>query len=192
MTRADALVRHDPVGIPRLAPSDAGTSASRSLSERTGTVVGARMRRWTPACGRASTVPIGTPRGGRGTGPAHAAPKVDQRPVGQAGPAGIEPSGCLRPDLGCADSSARSGTQLSRMPQCIEASRPVAVRPVAVGQSSCVVHLCPWTETPTPVQTRLVGDGSTYRRRVFVEDARGDGSYLRATWHPDRRARPSW
>jgi hypothetical protein len=24
-------------------------------------------------------------------------------------------------------------------------------------------------------------------RRVFVEDARGDGKFLRMTWHPDRR-----
>ena len=33
-----------------------------------------------------------------------------------------------------------------------------------------------------------MGDGDGRRRRVFVEDARGDGSYLRATWHPERRA----
>jgi hypothetical protein len=25
------------------------------------------------------------------------------------------------------------------------------------------------------------------RRRVFIEDVRGGGSYLRATWHPERR-----
>ena len=40
----------------------------------------------------------------------------------------------------------------------------------------------------TPVQTPPMADGATYRRRVFVQDARGDGSYLRATWHPERRA----
>ena len=28
---------------------------------------------------------------------------------------------------------------------------------------------------------------SKRRRRVFVEDARRDGAYLRATWHPDGR-----
>ncbi|MGH9192859.1 MAG: hypothetical protein ACRDZ0_10375 [Acidimicrobiales bacterium] len=33
-----------------------------------------------------------------------------------------------------------------------------------------------------------MGDGATYRRRVFIEDARGDGSYLRTTWHADRKA----
>lgn len=33
-----------------------------------------------------------------------------------------------------------------------------------------------------------MGDGATYRRRVLIEDARRDGSYLRTTWHADRRA----
>jgi hypothetical protein len=28
---------------------------------------------------------------------------------------------------------------------------------------------------------------STRRRRVFVEDARREGAYLRMTWHPDGR-----
>lgn len=32
-----------------------------------------------------------------------------------------------------------------------------------------------------------MGMRSTKRHRVFVEDARGNGSYLRATWHPERR-----
>jgi hypothetical protein len=39
-----------------------------------------------------------------------------------------------------------------------------------------------------PVQTPPMGDGATYRRRALIQDARGDGSYLRATWHPERRA----
>lgn len=38
------------------------------------------------------------------------------------------------------------------------------------------------------MHTRSMGDGSTYRRRVFIEDARRDGSYLRATWHAERQA----
>jgi hypothetical protein len=33
-----------------------------------------------------------------------------------------------------------------------------------------------------------MGDAPTHPRRVLIEDARGDGSYLRTTWHPDRRA----
>jgi hypothetical protein len=33
-----------------------------------------------------------------------------------------------------------------------------------------------------------MGDGATYRRRVLIEDARGDGNYLRTTWHAERRA----
>jgi hypothetical protein len=33
-----------------------------------------------------------------------------------------------------------------------------------------------------------MGDGATHRRRVFIQDARGDDTYLRATWHPERRA----
>jgi hypothetical protein len=33
-----------------------------------------------------------------------------------------------------------------------------------------------------------MGDATTYRRRVLIEDARGDGSYLRTTWHAERRA----
>jgi hypothetical protein len=31
-------------------------------------------------------------------------------------------------------------------------------------------------------------DAATEVTRAFVQDARGDGSYLRATWHPERRA----
>jgi hypothetical protein len=32
-----------------------------------------------------------------------------------------------------------------------------------------------------------MGEPGHKRHRVFVEDARGNGSYLRATWHPERR-----
>jgi hypothetical protein len=32
-----------------------------------------------------------------------------------------------------------------------------------------------------------MGDRSHKRRRVFVEDSRHNGGYLRATWHPGRR-----
>ena len=32
-----------------------------------------------------------------------------------------------------------------------------------------------------------MGDRPTKRHRVFVEDARRNGGYLRATWHPERR-----
>jgi hypothetical protein len=32
-----------------------------------------------------------------------------------------------------------------------------------------------------------VGERSSKRHRVFVEDSRRNGSYLRATWHPERR-----
>lgn len=32
-----------------------------------------------------------------------------------------------------------------------------------------------------------MGDRSHKRRRVFVEDIRHNGGYLRATWHPERR-----
>jgi hypothetical protein len=32
-----------------------------------------------------------------------------------------------------------------------------------------------------------MGDRRHTRHRVFVEDARGQGGYLRATWHPERR-----
>lgn len=32
-----------------------------------------------------------------------------------------------------------------------------------------------------------MGERSSKRHRVFVEDARHNGSYLRATWHPERR-----
>jgi hypothetical protein len=32
-----------------------------------------------------------------------------------------------------------------------------------------------------------MGERSAKRHRVFIEDARHNGSYLRATWHPDRR-----
>jgi hypothetical protein len=38
------------------------------------------------------------------------------------------------------------------------------------------------------MHTRIMGDAATYRRRVFIEDARRDGSYLRTTWHADRKA----
>jgi hypothetical protein len=33
-----------------------------------------------------------------------------------------------------------------------------------------------------------MGDGPAFRRRVLIEDARRDGSYLRTTWHAERRA----
>ena len=33
-----------------------------------------------------------------------------------------------------------------------------------------------------------MGDGSAFRRRVLIEDARRDGSYLRTTWHAERHA----
>jgi hypothetical protein len=33
-----------------------------------------------------------------------------------------------------------------------------------------------------------MGDGTTFRRRVLIEDARHDGSYLRTTWHAERQA----
>jgi hypothetical protein len=33
-----------------------------------------------------------------------------------------------------------------------------------------------------------MGDGPVSRRRVLIEDARRDGSYLRTTWHAERRA----
>ena len=33
-----------------------------------------------------------------------------------------------------------------------------------------------------------MGDGPVFRRRVLIEDARRDGSYLRTTWHAERRA----
>jgi hypothetical protein len=32
-----------------------------------------------------------------------------------------------------------------------------------------------------------MGERSSKRHRVFLEDARRNGSYLRATWHPERR-----
>ena len=38
------------------------------------------------------------------------------------------------------------------------------------------------------MHTRTMGDGATYRRRVLIEDARRDGTYLRTTWHPERQA----
>ncbi len=38
-----------------------------------------------------------------------------------------------------------------------------------------------------PMHTRPMGKRSTKRHRVFIEDARRNGSYLRATWHPERR-----
>lgn len=37
------------------------------------------------------------------------------------------------------------------------------------------------------MHTPCMGERSTKRHRVFIEDARRNGSYLRATWHPDRR-----
>ena len=33
-----------------------------------------------------------------------------------------------------------------------------------------------------------MGDGPAFRRRVLIEDARRDGSYLRTTWHAERHA----
>ncbi len=33
----------------------------------------------------------------------------------------------------------------------------------------------------------MVGDGGAARTRVFVEDARGNGQFLRATWHRDQQ-----
>ncbi|MGH9287660.1 MAG: hypothetical protein ACRD0V_05085 [Acidimicrobiales bacterium] len=38
------------------------------------------------------------------------------------------------------------------------------------------------------MHTRTMGEGAMYRRRVLIEDVRRDGTYLRATWHPERRA----
>ncbi len=38
------------------------------------------------------------------------------------------------------------------------------------------------------MHTRGMGDATTFGRRVLIEDARGDGSYLRTTWHAERRA----
>jgi len=41
---------------------------------------------------------------------------------------------------------------------------------------------------PAGVQTRGVGEGPvqrSVRRRLFVEDSRKNGTYLRATWHPE-------
>jgi hypothetical protein len=32
-----------------------------------------------------------------------------------------------------------------------------------------------------------MGDRPAKRHRVFIEDARRNGAYLRATWHPERR-----
>ena len=37
------------------------------------------------------------------------------------------------------------------------------------------------------MHTPCMGERSTKRHRVFIEDARRNGSYLRATWHPERR-----
>jgi hypothetical protein len=31
-----------------------------------------------------------------------------------------------------------------------------------------------------------MGDGTAFARRVLIEDARRDGTYLRTTWHGDR------
>ena len=33
-----------------------------------------------------------------------------------------------------------------------------------------------------------MGDQPAFRRRVLIEDTRHDGSYLRTTWHAERRA----
>jgi hypothetical protein len=33
----------------------------------------------------------------------------------------------------------------------------------------------------------MTGDGAVGRRRVFVEDARRNGQFLRVTWHGDRQ-----
>jgi hypothetical protein len=41
---------------------------------------------------------------------------------------------------------------------------------------------------PVRMHTRTMGDGTAIRRRVLIEDARRDGSYLRTTWHAERRA----
>jgi hypothetical protein len=38
------------------------------------------------------------------------------------------------------------------------------------------------------MHTRTMGDGTAIRRRVLIEDARRHGSYLRTTWHAERRA----
>jgi len=38
------------------------------------------------------------------------------------------------------------------------------------------------------MHTRIMGDAATHRRRVFIEDARRDGTYLRTTWHAERQA----
>lgn len=32
-----------------------------------------------------------------------------------------------------------------------------------------------------------MGDGTAFARRVLIEDARRDGTYLRTTWHGDRQ-----
>jgi hypothetical protein len=41
---------------------------------------------------------------------------------------------------------------------------------------------------PAPMHTRTMGDQPAFRRRVLIEDTRHDGSYLRTTWHAERRA----
>jgi hypothetical protein len=38
------------------------------------------------------------------------------------------------------------------------------------------------------MHTRTMGDAAPFRRRVLIEDARRDGTYLRTTWHPERQA----
>jgi hypothetical protein len=38
------------------------------------------------------------------------------------------------------------------------------------------------------MHTRTMGDEPAFRRRVLIEDTRRDGSYLRTTWHAERRA----
>ena len=38
------------------------------------------------------------------------------------------------------------------------------------------------------MHTRTMGDGPAFGRRVLIEDARRDGSYLRTTWHAERHA----
>ena len=38
------------------------------------------------------------------------------------------------------------------------------------------------------MHTRTMGDQPGFRRRVLIDDSRHDGSYLRTTWHAERRA----
>jgi hypothetical protein len=41
---------------------------------------------------------------------------------------------------------------------------------------------------PARTHARTMRDGPAFRRCVLIEDARRDGSYLRTTWHAERRA----